>query len=170
MVTELEFRAAFNDAGLSTFELAVVTTLGLPAEEANWLTNVGLPTSAAPFLSFGDNDERRLPAVGEIFRGVRNPPAADRYRVIGGDGAGNPVVLDLEAHGAIVCLDHENRFARVLVNSSVRQLATCLTAYAKMVAAAQAANGEDALLDANVPASVLDALRGGRCGPRRWTR
>ena len=159
MVTEQEFRTTFSDEGLSTFDPAVAATLGLPAEEVNWLTNVGLPKSAAPFFSFGDDSERGLPAVGEIFRGARNLPPANRYRVIGSTGEGDPVVLDLAARGAIVYLDHENRFARVLVNSSVRQLATCLAAYTKPIAATQAANGEDAFLDGNVPASMLDAVR-----------
>jgi hypothetical protein len=160
MVTEPEFRAAFSDEGLRTFEAAAARTLGLPAEESNWLTTVGLPESAPPFFSFGQDAERGLRTVREFLHGARDLPAdAERYRVIGSNGIGDPVAIDVAEKGAVVYLNHDNRFERVLINSSIRQLATSLAAFAKMIAAAQAANGEDAYIDGNVPAAVVDTLR-----------
>jgi len=51
------------------------------------------------------------------------------YRTIGSDGAGNPLCVE-HLTGAVVMLDHEDRFrTRQFINSSVRQLAECLLAY-----------------------------------------
>lgn len=160
MVTEQEFRATFSDQVLRTFEPAAAATLGLPAEETNWLTTVGLPESAPPFFNFGEDAERGLPTLREFLRGgAPDLPDAQRYRVIGSNGEGDPVAIDVTEDGAVVYLNHDNRFERVLINSSVRQLATSLAAFAKMIAAAQAANGDDAYIDGNVPAALIDTLR-----------
>lgn len=159
MVTEQEFRSVFSSEELCTFDAAAAATLGLPGDESNWLTTVGLPKSAAPFLSFGDDAERGLPTVRQFLRGARDLPHGERYRVIGSNGSGDPVAIDVAEKGAIVYLNHDNRFERVLINSSVRKLATSLAAFAKMVAAAQAANGEDAYIGGNVPAAAIDTLR-----------
>jgi hypothetical protein len=159
MVTEQQFRAAFSEAGLCTFDPAVAATLGLPPEESDWLTTVGLPRWAAPCLDFGVDAERHLPTVGEFFGGAPGVPAGDRFRVIGTNGSGDPVAIDLAANGAIVYLNHDKRYERVFINSSVRQLATSLVAFAKMIAAAQQANGERAFIDRNVPPALVNDLR-----------
>src|SRR3954452_14846128 len=150
MVTEVEFRAAFGDEGLRTFDPAVAATLGLPPEESSWLTTVGLPHSAAPCLNFGDGAERLLPTIGEFWPGASDVLAGGRFRVIGGNGSGDPVAIDVAEKGAIVYLNHDRRLERVFINSSVRQLATSLAAFAKMIAAAQEAKGRLAYLDRNV--------------------
>ena len=49
--------------------------------------------------------------------------------MIGSDGAGNPICVE-QGTGAVVLLDHEDRFlTRQFVNSGVSQLAECLLAY-----------------------------------------
>lgn len=91
-----------------------------------------LPDSAAPYLTF-DRAAKPSP-VWAVFGIPSRWPPADRerlapYRVIGADGAGNPVCVE-EGTGAVVLLDHEDRFhTRQFINSSVRQLAECLLAY-----------------------------------------
>ncbi len=91
-----------------------------------------LPDSAAPCLSF---DRAVQPApIWEVFGIASQWSGAERdrlapYRVIGFDGAGNPICVELPT-GAVVLLDHEDRFrTQQFVNSSVRQLAECLLAY-----------------------------------------
>lgn len=91
-----------------------------------------LPAEAAPCLSF---DQAAQPAlIWEIFGIPSHWPAAERermspYRVIGFDGAGNPICVE-HGTGSVVMLDHEDRFrTREFVNSSVGQLAECLLAY-----------------------------------------
>ncbi len=91
-----------------------------------------LPESAAPSLSF-ERAARPVP-IWEVFASPSDWPAADcervaAYRMIGSDGAGNPICIE-QRTGAIILLDHEDRFrTRQFVNSSVRQLAECLLAY-----------------------------------------
>ena len=91
-----------------------------------------LPAEAAPCLTF---DQAAQPApIWEVFGSPPQWSAVERerlapYRMIGSDGAGNPICIE-QATGAVVLLDHEDRFRTVEpVNSSVRQLAECLLAY-----------------------------------------
>ena len=90
-----------------------------------------LPSAAAPFLSF-DKATRPRP-IWEVFGIPAQWSAEERerlapYRMIGSDGAGNPICVG--ADGAVWLLDHEDRFrTRQFVNSGVGQLAECLLAY-----------------------------------------
>jgi hypothetical protein len=90
-----------------------------------------LPRHAAPCLSF-DRAARPSP-VWEVYS-TSDWSAVERarlapYRVVGSDGAGNPLCLE-QGSGAVWLLDHEDGFhTRQFVNSSVGQLAECLLAY-----------------------------------------
>jgi hypothetical protein len=94
--------------------------------------DAALPTEAAPCLSF-DRAARPVP-LWEVWGIPEHWPPAERervapYRQIGSDGAGNPICVE-QPGGAVVLLDHEDRFrTRQFVNSGVRQLAECLLAY-----------------------------------------
>jgi hypothetical protein len=91
-----------------------------------------LPREAAPCVTFHEA-ARPLP-VWEVYATPSHWSAADRtrlspYRVIGQDGAGNPLCVE-EGTGAVWLLDHEDNFrSRQFVNSGVGQLAECLLAY-----------------------------------------
>ncbi len=151
MVTPEEFRAAFAADGVVTFPAAAVASLAIAPADAEWLTDVGLPRSAAPFLSFGDHHEINIPTVAELW----GHDDRGRYCVIGSNGSGDPVAVDTAGNGAVVYLNHDNAFQRVLINSSVSKLAEALLAYDRLIAESQAANGTDAYLDGNVPAEAL---------------
>ena len=91
-----------------------------------------LPDSAAPCLSF-DRATRPVP-IWKVFGIPSQWSEAERerlapYRMIGSDGAGNPICVEEES-GVVVMLDHEDRFhTRQFINSSVGQLAECLLAF-----------------------------------------
>ena len=91
-----------------------------------------LPREAAPCLTFDEAARPRL--IWSVFGRPGDWSAADRarlapFRMIGSDGAGNPICVEVES-GAVWLLDHEDRFrTRQFVNSGVRQLAECLLAY-----------------------------------------
>jgi len=93
---------------------------------------VALPPTAAPCLTF-DHAVQPVP-VWQVFGGPSDWSVSDRerlapYRVIGSDGAGNPLCVE-QGSGAVILLDHEDRFrTRQFVNSGVGQLAECLLAY-----------------------------------------
>jgi hypothetical protein len=97
-----------------------------------------------------------LPTVAEQWKLTNE---FERFRAIGFDGSGSPIALDVEANGEVVCLDHDNRFARVLMNKSVRQLAESLLAYRNMIKDSQAEFGEDAFLDGKTSLAVRQRLR-----------
>ena len=91
-----------------------------------------LPDSAAPSLDFA---RAAAPApIWEVYGRGSHWSHAERerlaaYRVIGSDGAGNPICVDRDS-GAVVLLDHEDGFrTRQFVNGTVAQLAESLLAY-----------------------------------------
>jgi len=150
-LTPEEFRDAFANDGIATFLSEAVSSLPIGIEDADWLTNVGLPRSAAPFLSFGSNHEINIPTLKELW-GVSD---GSRYRVIGSNGSGDPIAIDTEANGAIVYLNHDNAFQRVFINSSVTKLAEVVLAYRQLIVEALAAGGPEAYLDGKVPPESL---------------
>jgi hypothetical protein len=91
-----------------------------------------LPRDAAPCLTFGRAGQPSR--VWEVYGAPSDWSDADRmrlasFRVIGSDGAGNPLCLD-QGTGAVWLLDHEDRFrTRQFVNGGIPQLAECLLAY-----------------------------------------
>src|SRR5262245_1458177 len=106
MITADEFRAAFADDGLVLFPASVVSSLAIRPQDAEWLTLVGLPDSAAPFLSFGGNQEINIPALTE-FWGIAD---GSQYRVIGLNGSGDPIAIDAATSGEVVYLNHDDDF------------------------------------------------------------
>jgi hypothetical protein len=153
MVTPEVFRQTFGADDLTTFHRTAVSRLNLHPADADWLIEVGLPDSAPPFLSFGQHDLRGLPTVDDHYD---SPGLADpRYRIIGTTAGDNPIAVDVAADGAIFYLAHDGDFRPAFVNTTVRQLATCLVAYARLVAATQLINGKGAFLNGQVPPSVI---------------
>jgi hypothetical protein len=89
-----------------------------------------LPDRCGPFNAFGEAD-RLLPIHKVYYRdwSLAEVKHLRRYRVIGFDGAGNPICIE-RGTGAVVLVDHEDWYRpRQFINSSVRQLAECLLAY-----------------------------------------
>jgi hypothetical protein len=154
VITPDEFREVLGEDDMVLFVRKTVERAGLGPADAEWLSTVGLPLGAAPFLGFGEGEARGLPTVNDFFGldGRVDP----RYRVIGTNGSGDPIVVDVGGGGTVFYLNHDDDFRPVFTNTSVRHLASCLAAFTKMIAEAQAANGPDAYLDDNVPAPVVE--------------
>lgn len=146
MLSPYEFAAQWGKDAvpLTRFLKKSVDRLPLSEEDKAFLVQAGLPADAAPFLTFEAPASGELPTVAEQWN---QPKAFAVYRAIGSDGSGNPIALDESNNGEVVLLDHENKFAIILVNKSVRQLAESLLAYRKLVTETQVEFGEDAYLD-----------------------
>lgn len=125
---------------LVAFPGDVLSDVRLPADVRAFLIEAGLPEDAAPFLHFTPPKSGTLPRVSAVYQ---ESPAFDRYRIIGGNGSGDPVCLDEDENGQVVCLKHDNEFERVLVASSVFTLAECLTQLRDLV---HGAGGDTALV------------------------
>lgn len=130
--------------------------ISLPSEAREFLGPIGLPREAAPFLSF------KCPDAGPLCRASDTYHLAKSYSVyceIGVDGIGNPICLVEGAGvGRIVSLDHENRFAEIIVNSSVQQLHKSLLAFRRCVSMTQQLNGQDAWLEGKIPHELISDL------------
>jgi hypothetical protein len=115
---------------LIAFPESSLSDVRLPANARAFLIEVGLPAEAAPFLCFEPPATGTLERVSAV---CHQPPAFDRYRIIGWNGSGDPVCLDEEAGGQIVYLNHDNRFLRVLMASSVFTFAECLVQFRDLI-------------------------------------
>lgn len=126
MLTPQQFKERWTreeDQFLNVFPESSLSDVRLPANAHAFLIGAGLPADAAPFLNFEPPKSGTLPKVSVAWH---QPPAFDRFRIIGGNGSGDPVCLDESADGAVVFLIHDNDFQRVLMGSSVMTLAECL--------------------------------------------
>lgn len=159
MLTVQEFVRRWSrvDDPLVRFAPAAVSSLCLDPEDVHFLTHAGLPADCAPFLhTHVPTSVGVLPTVAERWR--LPPHLFLRYRELGGSGSGDPIALDEESGGAVVLLDHDRQFERVLINSTVRQYAASLLAYRERCDAAIAAGGEDGVLDGKIPTACRTAL------------
>jgi len=158
MLSPKEFAARWgsDDSPLVRFSRTALANLNLSEDDIAFLEQAGLPKDAAPFLSFEAPKTGELPSVAAVWS---QPKAFASYRVIGSDGSGNPIALDKTGTGEVILLDHDNGFARFLVNTSVRQLAESLLAYRKFVRDTQGEFGEDAFLDGNSSPAARNELR-----------
>lgn len=139
--------------GVVEFPPEVLARLPLPPEQRQYLQQAGLPRSAAPYLIFDD----RPPEVLQDMIWEPDPAPRDPYRryvVMGGDGAGNPIALDVDRPGAVVLLDHDHEFAPLLMNSSIPRLVTSLLVFEDHVAA----HGLDACLEVELLGRRLQAI------------
>jgi hypothetical protein len=120
-----------------------------------FLTTIGLPDSAAPFLAF---DRKELKTIKAIYN---TDEAADNFLIdIGFDGAGDPICIDTENNCEIVALDHEDNFNKRFANSSVKELFAFLTIYKESGESLIKLRGEDAFIDSNFTDEEVEELIG----------
>lgn len=137
-----------------TFDPAAVANLRLPQESQAFLTMIGLPKDAAPFLGFGGASELMLPDAVDVWKhGKRG------YRMIGSTGFGDPICL-AEKDGRIVYLNHDDEMRDEFMNSSLLQLAYSLLAFRSAVQSAIDVGGDDAYLDNRIPNEVVERFIG----------
>jgi hypothetical protein len=145
-----------NDVPLIRFPKEAVERLPLSDNDKALLTQAGLPERAAPFLTFEAPESGPIPTVAEQWC---QPEEFAKFWVIGSDGSGNPIALDENSCGEVVLLDHENKFAKILINNSIRQLAESLLAYRKLVIDSQEEFGNDAFLDGQTSEAARNELK-----------
>jgi len=124
------------DLGLDefiTYPSGRVAKLPIPNEHKAFLTTSGMPSSAAPFLDFSNKPSTALMPVDGF------PNTA----IFGFNNYGDYICLDMDAAGAVVYYNHDNRMERVLMNSSLPLFAECLCAFAQF----NATNDIDSFLD-----------------------
>ncbi len=135
--------------------------LGLMPSTIEFFSLSGLPTSAAPFLSFvrgSGNDYDCLSLLTKQYDFLE--PEFDRYVYIGSCSDGNPIVINKAENDRIEELDHEDYFSLYNVfNTSVNTLAECLLCYRNFVDRVIRENGEDAIIESNFTDEQFDTLK-----------
>ncbi len=114
-----ELREELDLERFVTFDPQVVAACELNSQDAAILTEVGLPNSASPWLTFDLDPKRRLSPI-EGF---------PQMLAVGSNAYGDFVCLDMDANGEVVYINHDNLNARVLINSSVSALAESFCLY-----------------------------------------
>lgn len=131
-----EFQRAYSNALASDYveilgpvefiEYPSSIVQGLPLSESDKAYLIaGLPSEAAPFLSFGPSDNKLLPDASEVYS-----DAAPGFHILGSTGYGDPICLAIDS-GHIAQLDHERSFMPTYMNASVVALAWCLLQYCR---------------------------------------
>lgn len=114
---------------VNTYNLSQLENVRLVKETTDFLINCGLPNSCAPFLSFEKHNEKQIPTPNEVFN--IDFDLLNDFLMVGSNGSGDPVCIDLNNDNNIVYLNHDNFFESVFINSSVYQLAVCIIKYEK---------------------------------------
>lgn len=135
MISAHDFKQRWQAGGediLVPFPATSLEDVRIPENAKAFLIEAGLPADAAPFLSFELPKKGPLPRVPEKLWHLT--PDYARFRIIGSNGAGDPICLDEETEGQVIYLNHDNYFERLLINSSVFTLAECLLAFRAFLA------------------------------------
>lgn len=160
MMTPAEFVQAWHadaseyDEGLLTVDPAALAGLNLPTAAKNFLTEAGLPDSAAPFLSFGQLAAAPLPTLAEAWD-LSYDEDAQRVYCIGSNGSGDPICVG--PSGRVWEFNHDDNFAPTFLNSSVMQLAACLLAYRQLLADSVRITGS--ARNEDLPAELVEGFR-----------
>lgn len=101
------------------FDPETVDSCGLSGPNAAILTEIGLPNSASPYLTFDLDPKRQLSSIDGF----------PQMLAIGTNAYGDHICLDMAADGAVVYVNHDNLNAQILINSSISALAESLCLY-----------------------------------------
>lgn len=145
---------------LSVFSAERLQTLGLNANTVQFLSVAGLPDSAAPFLDFVKGIGVEYNEMSKVT--VVYPFLDDKYKncvVIGSDGGGNPIVINIGRNDSILWLDHEDDFEPYYFNNSINSFAACLLATRQFISTIIMENGEDASLNCDFTDEQFEAYR-----------
>ncbi|WP_416437703.1 hypothetical protein [Phnomibacter sp. MR] len=116
-----------TDEELYTYKPSQLENPRLLQTTIDFLVNCGLPDSCAPGLSFDECNGTAIPTPNQVFN--IDIDELNDYLMIGSNGSGDPVCIDLNNKNEIVYLNHDNDFERVYMNASVKQLTECIIRY-----------------------------------------
>ena len=107
------------------FPVEKVGQLNISQLDKDFLTISGFPADAAPFLSFGLNNDIFL----EPLSLIEDIPQGSHCKMIGHNSNGDIICIDESDAGSIIYFNHDLNMSREFINSSVISLAYSLCAY-----------------------------------------
>ena len=124
----------------------------IPHDVAEFLSTTGMPIDAAPYISFSGLENVTV----ESWRRIRDR----RYLIIGSDGAGDLISLDVDGGCAVQLLAHDDESAAPrFMARSIRQLGWMLLAYAAFIQRCNAELDAGAYVDGRAPEDAMTGLR-----------
>lgn len=144
MIDANEFKERWNEKifPLVKYTNNKVDILSINKQDKEFLLAVGLPDSAAPFLSFVKEEKGALKKLKELYDIQQR---YGDYVYLGYNASGDLIVLNEES-GEVLCINHENSEEQY-VNKSIVQLAESLLEYASFVNHINQVRGDFAYLD-----------------------
>ncbi|MBN9421325.1 MAG: SUKH-4 family immunity protein [Candidatus Accumulibacter sp.] len=151
MVTPHDFKAFWeaNGGELTAFPESTFVGVNISQEAKTFLRNAGMPSSAAPFLTFNAPKTGSLPTVAEAW-GVGDK--FSRHYIIGFNGSGDPIAIS--PMGPVVCLNHDFGFAEVYINQDISVLAETLLQCSQLIKRTLEIAGPGAYLNGLVPTNL----------------
>jgi hypothetical protein len=160
-LTVEQFRILWEaDEHLSKFSKEDLAKFNLNDATASFLSIAGLPSSAAPFLTFvqtGGDKFNSICKLRELYDFLEQE--FDKYVYIGYDGSGNPIVINTSNNDKIEWLDHEDMFSSNYFNSSINALGSCLIAQMAFIETVNKENGNDAYFNSDFTDSQFEKFR-----------
>jgi len=112
---------------LYTYKLSQLDNPRLLKSTIEYLSQCGFPRQSAPALSFDYWDKETIPTPNQVL-GI-DLEELENYLMIGNNGSGDPICIDLDLVNQVVYLNHDNYFERVFMNGSVSQLIESIIQY-----------------------------------------
>ncbi len=132
-------------------------------EETKLFMKSGFPEGAAPFLGFGWRSyDDKFYNVRDLYAkyGYDLEIETKDYWVLGSDGGGNPICIDVANDDRILLLDHEIEFDIIeQLNSNIMELASCLLEYKKFIKKVHKEVGHDPYTESQATIDLLNELR-----------
>lgn len=117
---------------MHTYKTSQLNNPLLSQETIHFLISCGLPKSCAPGLSFDDFGKDSILTPNQVLNIDINE--LNNYLMIGNNGCGDPICIDVNNDNNIVYLNHDNYFERIFINSSIQQLTECIIKYEEFYA------------------------------------
>ena len=135
-MTPTEFKNKWlsqEDEGWSTFPANKVEQSNLSEQTKDFL-KIGLPDSAAPYLSFEPITSGNFQTIYEYYDHEGLGEETKNYWIIGSDGAGDPICIDAANNDKIILLDHEQDFVLLdNMNTNISELASSLLIFRNFI-------------------------------------
>lgn len=127
----IQFLCELEEICFHTYDEAQLKHPKLLDETRYALVEYGLPDSSRLGLNFYNYEGKSIPTVSEYFNlgpswSTEDKVALDNNLVIGFNGSGDPVCIDLANNNELVFLNHDNDFQPNFINTSIQQFLECL--------------------------------------------
>jgi hypothetical protein len=132
---------------LIRYEKSILNEKNLPKEVIRFLSDIGMPSSVPPYLSFRALSKSDL----------SSEPIPMGFLLIGYTANGDYICISEKSE--IIILDHEDNTIVSFMNSSIPQLLEFFLEYVDFIKNIQTVNGRKAFIENNAPPEMVAQLK-----------